>query len=82
MKWIRMFEKRDVGARVVPSLNAFKSEAGFEQSVADGGDVCGAAGFERHIDDGFAEADTVVGTVVDCFDNVGAFAGEDLGEMM
>jgi len=49
--------------------------------VADGGDVGGAAGFQGDVDDGFAEADAVVGAVVDGFDDVGALAGEDLGEV-
>ena len=62
-------------------MNSFEAEAGFAQGVADGGDVGGAAGFESDVDYGFAEADPVVGAVVDGFDDVGAFAGEDLGEM-
>ena len=40
-----------------------------------------AAGFQGDVDYGFAEADTVVGAVVNGFDDVGAFAGEDLGEV-
>ena len=62
-------------------LNSFEAEAGFAQGVADGGDVGGAAGFEGDVDDGFAEADAVVGAVVDGLDDVGALAGEDLGEV-
>jgi hypothetical protein len=62
-------------------LNSFEAEAGFAERVADGGDVGGAAGFEGDVDDGFAEADAVVGAVVDGFDDVGALAGEDLGEV-
>src|SRR5580698_8946879 len=42
-------------------LNALESEARFPQGVADGGDVGCAAGFDGDVDDGFAEADAVVG---------------------
>src|ERR1035437_155800 len=48
--------------------------------MADGGDVGGAARFKRDVDDGFAEADAVVSAVVHGFDDVGALAGQDLGE--
>src|SRR5580693_1373671 len=42
-------------------LNALEAETGFAQGVADGGDVGRAAGFDGDVDDGFAEADAVVG---------------------
>ena len=61
-------------------LNSLEAETGFAQGVADGGDVGRAAGFDGDVDDGFAEADAVVGAVVHGFDDVGAFAGENLGE--
>jgi hypothetical protein len=40
-----------------------------------------AAGFDGDVDDGFAQADAVVGAVVDGLYNVGALAGEDLREL-
>src|SRR5579863_2889627 len=40
----------------------------------------GAAGFERDVDGGVAEADAVVGAVEEQFDDVGALAGDDRGE--
>src|ERR1035441_6003983 len=61
-------------------LNALEAEAGFAQGVADGGDVGCAAGFQGYIDGGFAQADAVVGAIVDGFDDVGALAGQYLGE--
>ena len=61
-------------------MNALEAEAGFAEGVADGGDVGCAAGFESDVYDGFAEADAVIGAVVDGFYDVGALLGEDLGE--
>jgi len=61
-------------------LNALEAEASFAEGVADGGDVGCAAGFERDVDDGFAEADAVIGAIVDGFHDVGALLGEDLSE--
>src|SRR6266702_1268106 len=64
----------------MPLVNAFEAEAGFTQGVTNGSDMSGAARLERHIDDGFAEADTVVGAVVDGLSDVGALACQNLGE--
>ena len=64
-----------------PLLDALEAEAGLAQGVADGGDVGCAAGFQGNIDDGFAQAHAVVGAVVERFNDVGAFAGQDLGEV-
>src|ERR1035438_8790443 len=61
-------------------LNSLEAEAGLAQDVADGGDVGCAAGFKGYIDGGFAQADAVVGAIVEGFDDVGALAGQDLGE--
>ena len=63
-------------------MDSFEPESSFSKSVADGSDVSRTAGFKRNVDDSFAEADSVVGAVVHSFDDVGTFAGEDLGEMV
>jgi len=62
-------------------LNALEAEACFAEGVADGGDVGGTAGFDGYVDDGFAEAHSVIGAVVYGFNDVGALAGEDLREL-
>jgi len=61
-------------------LNALEAEASFAQGVTDSGNVGCAAGFQSYVNDGFAEADAVIGAVVDGFDDVGTLLGEDLGE--
>ena len=64
-----------------PLLNSFEAESGFAQRVADGGDVRCTAGLQGDVDDGFIETDAIVGAVVDCFSDVGSFAGQDLREV-
>ena len=62
-------------------LNPLEAEAGFAQRMADGGDVGRSAGFYRDIDDGFAQAHPIISAVVNGFDDVSAFAGENLSKL-
>src|SRR5579871_2768964 len=62
-------------------LNPLEAKPSLTQSVADRGDVRGATCLERDIDDGFAQADTVVGAVMHRLDNVGALASQNLREV-
>jgi len=68
-------------ARTGPSLlNPLKEKASLTQSAADGCDVGGAAGLKGHVDHGFAQTDTIIGAIMDGFDDVGSLASQDLSE--
>src|SRR5580700_11204023 len=69
------------GVYMISLLDPLEAEASFAHGVADGGDVRGATCLKRHIDHCLAKTHTVVGAVVECFDDVGTLAGKDLGEM-
>src|SRR5580704_6362321 len=69
-------------SRAKTLLNALEAEAGFAQGVADRGDMGCAAGFNCDVDDGFAQADAVVGTVVNGFNDIGALPGQNLRQLM
>jgi hypothetical protein len=62
-------------------LNALEAEAGLAQGMTDGGNVGCAAGLKGHIDHRFSQADAVVGAVVNGLDDIGALAGQGLGQV-